>query len=58
VLHRNQLISINAAKRTAVVAVDMTEYRDNGPSRHWYGTWDMVLTSSGWLMDDPHLAGG
>jgi eukaryotic-like serine/threonine-protein kinase len=58
VLHRNETISISVANRTAVVAVDMTEYRTSGPSRHWYGRWDMVLTSSGWLMDRPHLAGG
>ena len=55
VLHRDQTISMSLSRGTAVVAVDLTEYRDNGPARHWVGRWDMVLTSSGWLMDRPHF---
>jgi hypothetical protein len=43
------------ANRTATVFVDLLEHRTNGETRHWVGTWDLVLTSSGWLMDRPHL---
>jgi hypothetical protein len=56
VLHRNQFLSMNLAAGTAVVAVDMTEYRDSSPSSyHWVGRWDLVLTNSGWLLDMPHF---
>jgi hypothetical protein len=56
VLHRNELISMNLAAGTAVVAVDLTEYRDTDPSTmHWVGRWDLVLTRNGWLLDQPHF---
>jgi hypothetical protein len=56
VLNRNQTTSVSAAGGTAVVAVDLTEYRDISPSsRRWVGRWDLVLTRSGWLLDQPHF---
>ena len=55
VLHRNETTSMSLTRGTAIVAVDLTEYRDNGSPRRWIGYWDMVLTSSGWLMDEPHF---
>jgi eukaryotic-like serine/threonine-protein kinase len=56
VLNRNQLISMNLGAGTAVVAVDLTEYRDVSPySRRWVGRWDLVLTRNGWLLDEPHF---
>jgi tRNA A-37 threonylcarbamoyl transferase component Bud32 len=56
VLNRDQTISMNLAAGTAVVAVDLTEYRDIEPSpRRWVGRWDLVLTRNGWLLDQPHF---
>jgi hypothetical protein len=56
VLNRNQLMSMNLAAGTAVVFVDLTEYRDISPySRRWIGRWDLVLTRNGWLLDEPHF---
>ena len=46
---------MSVANKTANVFVDLTEYRTSGSPRHWVGSWDMVLTSSGWLMDRPHF---
>ena len=41
---------------TAVVSVAITEYRSSGPSpRRFAGTWELVLTDAGWLMDEPHF---
>ena len=55
-LRRNEVIAINTRAGTAVVAVDLTEYRDATPSkRRFVGRWDMVLTSRGWRMDEPHF---
>ena len=41
--------------RSAVVFVDLIESRESGAPRRFRGTWDLVLTSSGWLMDEPHF---
>jgi len=54
-INRLSIRSQSLANRTAVVFVDLYEYRTNGERRHWVGTWDLVLTSSGWLMDEPHF---
>ena len=41
---------------TAVVSVALTEYRSSGPSpRRFVGSWDLVLSDRGWLMDEPHF---
>jgi serine/threonine-protein kinase len=56
VLNRDRTTSMSLAAGTAVVAVDLTEYRDVGPSpRRWVGRWDLVLTPGGWLLDQPHF---
>ena len=47
--------SQSVANRTAVVYVDLIEYREDGAARRYVGTWDLVLSSSGWLMDEPHF---
>jgi hypothetical protein len=54
-INRISITSMSVANKTAKVFVDLTEYRTNGSTRHWVGSWDMVLTSSGWLMDRPHF---
>ncbi|MFL5179635.1 MAG: hypothetical protein ACJ8CQ_03720 [Microvirga sp.] len=53
VVNRDEVVA--RGDRTAVVAVDLTEYRSSGDVRHWVGRWDLVLTSRGWLMDEPHF---
>ena len=57
-VNRLRIERMSADRREAVVSIDITEYRSSGPSRHWFGTWDLVLVSGAWLMDDPHLSGG
>ena len=46
-IQRLVIRSQSLAQRTAVVYVDLLEYRDDGTRRHYVGTWDLVLTSSG-----------
>jgi len=38
----------------ATVSVYLTEVTSSG-TRHWSGTWSMVRSGSGWLMDSPQL---
>ena len=53
-LRDNDLIAANS--RTAVVGVDLIEYRSVEPSpRRFVGRWEMVLTDEGWRMDEPHF---
>jgi hypothetical protein len=47
--------SMSLSRKTAVVSVDLTEYRTSGPARRWIGSWDLVLGPAGWLMDEPHF---
>jgi hypothetical protein len=55
-LNRNEVVSLNSSAGTAVVAVDLIEYRSSGPSpRRFVGSWDLVLTDAGWRMDEPHF---
>jgi len=57
-VNRVRIEQMSVARREAVVAIDITEYRTSGSARHWFGTWDLVLVDGRWLMDDPHLSGG
>jgi hypothetical protein len=55
-LNRNEVIALNSAAGTAVVAVDLIEHRTVEPTpRRFVGTWDLVRTPSGWLLDEPHF---
>jgi len=47
------LTSVNPA--SAAVAVDLIETRTDGTIRHWVGTWYLVRSGSGWLLDQPGL---
>jgi hypothetical protein len=40
---------------SAAVAVDLIETRSDGTVRHWVGTWYLVRSGSGWLLDQPGL---
>ncbi len=55
-LNRNEVVALDSSAGTAVVAVDLVEYRSSGPSpRRFIGSWDLVLTGEGWRMDEPHF---
>jgi hypothetical protein len=54
-IRRLTITSESVARRSATVAVDLVEHRDDGSVRHWVGSWDLVLTNAGWLMDQPHF---
>jgi hypothetical protein len=45
----------NAGPGTAAVAVDLVETMSNGSVRRWVGTWYLVRSGSGWLLDQPGL---
>ena len=38
----------------ALVYIDVIEVID-GQSQHWVGTWQLVDTASGWLLNHPNL---
>jgi hypothetical protein len=57
-VNRIRIEQMSVARREAVVYIDITEHRTSGAARHWYGTWDLVLSGGKWLMDQPHLSGG
>jgi len=57
-INRLRIQRMSVSSRTAVVSIDITEYRSSGSARRWVGTWDLVLINGAWLMDDPHLAAG
>jgi hypothetical protein len=40
---------------SAAVAVDLIETRNDGTVRRWVGTWYLVRSGSGWLLDQPGL---
>ena len=58
-----QQINLQAARtvgnrdRQAIVYVRVVEVLD-GQTRHWVGTWQLVNTGSGWLLDQPNLQSG
>jgi hypothetical protein len=45
----------SATSGSAAVAVDLIETRTDGTVRHWVGTWYLVRSGSGWLLDQPGL---
>ncbi len=55
-VRRNEVVQQDGD--SAIVAVDLREFRTNGEVRRYVGSWDMVLTDAGWLMNDPDLGGG
>jgi hypothetical protein len=57
-MNRLRIERVSLARRSAVVFMDITEYRRSGSARHWTGTWELVLVNGEWLMDEPHLSGG
>jgi hypothetical protein len=51
-LRQAQIVSNNG--QTATVYIDLIEVYA-GSTRHWVGTWQLVATSSGWLLNQPNL---
>ncbi|HEX9267741.1 MAG TPA: serine/threonine-protein kinase [Candidatus Limnocylindria bacterium] len=45
----------SARPGSAAVAVDLIETLSDGTVRHWVGTWYLVRSGSGWLLDQPGL---
>jgi protein kinase-like protein len=43
---------------SATVAVDLIETRTDGSVRRWVGTWYLVRSGPGWLLDQPGLRAG
>jgi hypothetical protein len=50
-LLRNEVVARDA--NSAVVAVDLVEYRTDGAVRRFTGSWDLVLVDGQWLLNDP-----
>jgi hypothetical protein len=59
VVQRAELVSLDPERGRAAVAVDLLETpaRPAG-SRRWVGTWHLVRSSTGWLLDQPALRPG
>jgi hypothetical protein len=51
-LRQAQIVANNG--QTATVYIDLIEVYA-GSTRHWVGTWQLVATSSGWLLNQPNL---
>ena len=43
---------------SAAVAVDLIETLSDGTIRHWVGSWYLVRSGPGWLLDQPGLRSG
>ena len=54
-LRQDRLISQSGNR--AAVYIDLIEYK-GGTTYHWTGTWYLVNTGNGWLLDSPSLSGG
>jgi serine/threonine protein kinase len=48
----------STTSQNAIVAVDLLETMRDGTVRRWVGTWYLVRSPSGWLMDQPGLRPG
>ena len=49
------LIDLDAQAGTARVAVDLTEFLDDGSSRRFRGAWDLIATNAGWRLHQPYF---
>jgi serine/threonine-protein kinase len=48
----------SATRGSAAVAVDLVETMRDGTTRRWVGTWYLIRSGSGWLLDQPGLRAG
>jgi hypothetical protein len=59
VVRRAELVSLDAARGRATVAVDLLETEaGSGGARRWVGAWHLVRGPAGWLLDQPALRPG
>jgi eukaryotic-like serine/threonine-protein kinase len=56
-IHRAEVVASDAAAGRALVAVELTEFRTNGPPINSAGSWELVMSPTGWLLDVPHFRG-
>jgi serine/threonine-protein kinase len=55
-IHRAEVVFLDRDAGRAVVEVDLTEHRSVEPSpRRFVGSWELIRTPQGWLMDEPHF---
>ena len=47
--------SLNEAAGRATVQVQFTDVYESGSSRRFVGSWELVLSPNGWLLDQPHF---
>jgi hypothetical protein len=52
------LQGVDEANGRAAVSIDLVEILDSGAARRWVGTWHLVRSGAGWLLDQPSLRGG
>jgi hypothetical protein len=53
---RINVVSVNDQTGVAVVEVEVVEvYGSPAVTRRWVGTWQLVRTADGWLLDQPNL---
>jgi hypothetical protein len=50
----NRVEVVSARGEEALVGVDLNE-RNSGGERHYVGTWSVVRSGDGWLLDQPNL---
>jgi hypothetical protein len=50
----SQLSVAQQSDSTATVQANFTEVYEGGSSREFVGYWNLVRTSDGWLLDEPH----
>jgi hypothetical protein len=49
----NDLRVLSASSDQMTVAIDFVETLANGSSRRFVGSWQLVASDSGWLLDSP-----
>jgi hypothetical protein len=58
-VRRAELVSLDEARGRAIVAVDLLESQVGSSSeRRWIGSWYLVRSPAGWLLDQPALRPG
>jgi hypothetical protein len=57
IVRRAEVVALDQAGQRATVAVDVLETVGAPPAtRRWVGTWQLVRSPGGWLLDQPNLA--
>lgn len=51
----NQIYVTQQSGSSANVFIDFVETKENGSSRRFVGSWDLVRSGDGWLLDNPNF---